>query len=112
MIKKGAKSLEDDSLYEEYDIDGDGVVSDDELATVKAIHDTEVAEEKADAQRRMAWVAMASIIIFTLMLFLPIVPDTRAKLLGDLSALFYVAMAGVIGAYMGMPAYMSANGKK
>ena len=112
MIKKGTKSLEDDSLYEEYDLDGDGVVSDDELATVKAIHDTEVAEEKADAQRHMAWLAMGSIIIFTLILFLPIVPDTRVKLLGDLSSLFYVAMAGVVGAYMGMTAYMSANGKK
>ena len=87
------------------------MVSDDELATVKAIHETEVAEEKADAQRQMAWVAMGSIIVFTLILFLPIVPDERVKLLGDLSSLFYVAMAGVVGAYMGMTAYM-ANGKK
>ena len=86
------------------------MVSDDELATGKAIHATEVAEEKADAQRQMAWVAMGSIIVFTLMLFLPLVPDERVKLLGDLSSLFYVAMAGVVGAYMGMTAYM--NGKK
>ena len=111
MTQKGGKSLEPNSLYEEYDVDGDGVVSDDELATVKAIHETEVAEEKADAQRQMAWVAMGSIIVFTLILVLPIVPDERVKLLGDLSSLFYVAMAGVVGAYMGMTAYM-ANGKK
>ena len=111
MTARGGKSLQHDSLYEEYDVDGDGVVSDDELATVKAIHETEVAEEKADAQRQMAWVAMGSIIVFTLILFLPIVPDERVKLLGNLSSLFYVAMAGVVGAYMGMTAYM-ANGKK
>ena len=111
MTAQGGKSLEHDSLYEEYDVDGDGVVSDDELATVKAIHETEVAGEKADAQRHMAWVALVSIILFTIILFLPVVPDARVKLLGDLSSLFYVAMAGVVGAYMGMTAYM-ANGKK
>jgi len=111
MTAQGGKSLEPDSLYEGYDVDGDGVVSDDELATVKAIHETEVAEEKAEAQRHMAWLAMGSIIVFTVMLFLPFVPDARVKLLGDLSSLFYVAMAGVVGAYMGMTAYM-ANGKK
>ena len=33
-VKKGTKTLEHDSLYEEYDVDGDGVVSDAELATV------------------------------------------------------------------------------
>jgi len=112
MTAQGGKSLEPDSLYEGYDVDGDGVVSDDELATVKAIHETEVAGEKADAQRHMAWVALVSIILFTIILFLPVVPDARVKLLGDLSSLFYIAMAGVIGAYMGMTAYMSANGKK
>ena len=35
------------------------------------------------------------------------IPETRLKLLGDLSALFYIGMAGVVGAYMGMTAYMS-----
>ena len=35
MTQKGGKSLEHDSLYEEYDFDGDGVVSDAELSTVK-----------------------------------------------------------------------------
>jgi hypothetical protein len=35
------------------------------------------------------------------------IPESRLKLLGDLSALFYIGMAGVVGAYMGMTAYMS-----
>ena len=32
------KKLQKESAYEEYDVDGDGVVSDSELAAVKAIH--------------------------------------------------------------------------
>ena len=75
---------------------------------MKAIHEAESAEEKADAQRHMAWISMAAMIIFTVLVMIPgFIPETRLKLLGDLSALFYIGMAGVVGAYMGMTAYMS-----
>ena len=88
MVDKGKKSLENESLYEEYDLDGDGVVSDVELATVKAIHDATKAEAKADAQRHMAWTALVSMLLFTIVLFMPFVPDARVQLLGNLSSLF------------------------
>ena len=102
------KKLQAESQYNEYDLDGDGIVSDEELNTVKAIHEAESAEDEADAQRRMAWISMAALIIFTVIVMIPgFIPETRLKLLGDLSALFYIGMAGVVGAYMGMTAYMS-----
>ncbi len=102
------KKLEAESQYNEYDLDGDGIVSDEELNMVKNRHETEAAEEKADAQRHMAWLSMASMILFTIIVMIPgFIPETRLKLLGDLSALFYIGMAGVVGAYMGMTAYMS-----
>ena len=91
----------------QYDLDGDGIVSDEELNTIKTIHEAEAAEEKADAQRRMAWVSLIVMVIFTALVFLPIFPDSRIKALADLFGLFYIGMAGVVGAYMGMTAYMS-----
>ena len=100
------KKLEKDSKHNELDLDGDGIVSDAELAAVEALE----KHEKADAQRRMAWVAMGSMIVFTLAVFLPIFPDARIKALSDLFGLFYIGQAGVVGAYMGMTAYM-AKGK-
>ena len=100
------KKLEKGSAYNDLDLDGDGVVSDAELATDEALS----KHEKADAQRRMAWVAMGSMIVFTLAVFLPIFPDARIKALSDLFGLFYIGQAGVVGAYMGMTAYM--NGKR
>ena len=105
-MAKGQKKLQKDSQHNELDIDGDGVVSDQELALAE-IRDK---HEKADAQRRMAWVAMGAMIVFTLMVFLPIFPDGRIKALSDLFGLFYIGQAGVVGAYMGMSAYM-AKGK-
>ena len=100
------KKLEKGSAHNELDLDGDGVVSDQELKAAAAIE----ASEKMDAQRRMAWVAMGSMIVFTFAVFLPIFPDTRIKALSDLFGLFYIGQAGIVGAYMGMTAWM-AKGK-
>ena len=102
------KRRQDESRHNELDVDGDGVVSDQELALAE-VRDK---HEKADAQRRMAWVAMISMLVFTALVFLPIFPDTRIKALSDLFGLFYIGQAGVVGAYMGMTAYMSNNGKR
>ena len=98
-----AKKLEKNSVHNDLDIDGDGVVSDAELAASAALSQ----HEKMDAQRRMAWVAMGSMIVFTLAVFLPVFPDARIKALSDLFGLFYIGQAGVVGAYMGMSAWMT-----
>ena len=101
------KTLEPTSDYAKYDVDGDGIVSDEELAAVAKLEELEMQEEKADAQRRRAWVSLISMLVFTGFVFLPIFPDSRIQALADLFGLFYIGMAGVVGAYMGMTAYMS-----
>jgi hypothetical protein len=105
-VDKAAKHLQEESNYAKYDVDGDGIVTDEELKTIHAIN----VEDKQIAQKRMSWVAMLSMIFFTMLVFLPIFPDSRIKALADLFGLFYIGQAGVVGAYMGMTAYMS-NGK-
>tara|TARA_B110000211_G_C13853517_1_gene453252 strand:- start:208 stop:519 length:312 start_codon:yes stop_codon:yes gene_type:complete len=99
------KKLDRDSKHNALDLDGDGVVTDAELAVSDALE----KHEKADAQKKMAWVAMWSMLIFTSAVFLPFFPDTRIKALSDLFGLFYIGQAGVVGAYMGMTAYMSTK---
>jgi len=99
------KKLESRSVYNDLDLNEDGIVDDSELAVTEALE----RHEKADAQRRMAWVAMISMLVFTVAVFLPIFPDSRIKALADLFGLFYIGQAGVVGAYMGMTAYMSAK---
>ena len=70
------KTLEPTSDYAKYDVDGDGIVSDEELAAVAKLEELEMQEEKADAQRRMAWVSLISMLVFTGFVFLPIFPDS------------------------------------
>ena len=87
-------------MYNEFDVDGDGRDTVEEIKTISEV-------EKTDSQRQMAWTAMIVMIIFTALLFLPIFPDGRIKALSDLFGLFYIGMASVVGAYMGMSAWMS-----
>jgi|TARA_B110000977_G_scaffold58707_1_gene79811 hypothetical protein len=101
------KKLQKDSNYNKYDLDGDGIVTDEELAKMKEIEELEMQEDKADAQRKMSWVSLIAMIVFTIVICTPIISEARLKLIGDISGLFYIGMAGVVGAYMGMTAYMS-----
>ena len=40
-------------------------------------------------------------------MFAPFIPDSRIKLLTDLSNLLYIAGSSIVGAYMGVSAFMS-----
>ena len=101
------KTLQRGSTYDKYDIDQDGMVTDDELEDVARIEEIERDNRKQSAQRRMAWVAIWSMIVFTIVLFSPMVSDQRVQALADLLGLFYIAQAGVVGAFMGVSAWMS-----
>jgi hypothetical protein len=89
------------------DHDHDGVIGERDLQQSQEALELELREEKADAHRRMAWAAMISMIVFTVALFLPIVSESRVSALADLLGLFYIAQAGIVGAYMGVTAWMS-----
>lgn len=89
------------------DVDKDGVVSEEEVDLVSSIRDVHIREDKHLAQKKMAWIALMAMIAFTIALLLPIMPVDRIKALADVFGLMYIGMAGVVGAYMGMTAYIS-----
>ena len=101
------KKLEVGSKFAEYGLDQDGTVTDAEIARSKEMLELELREEKSEAQKRMAWLAIGSMIIFSACLFMPIVPESRVNALGEILGLFYIAQAGIVGAYMGVTAWMS-----
>ena len=101
------KKLEERSRYEDFDLDHDGTVSDVEIDRGNRLLDLELAEEKSHAQRRMATCAIVAIVAFTAAIVSPLVSDSRVNSLSDLMGLFYISMAGIVGAYMGVSAWMS-----
>jgi len=99
------KSLQKNSKYNEYDTDGDGVVSDLELSSVKEIKKLEHDLHKQSSQRLMATASLIAMGGFTFAMF--IVDIERVKALSDISNLFYISGAGIVGAYMGASAFMN-----
>lgn len=86
-------------------------VRDDEedLVMKEAQIDLENRDKREDQQRRMAWIAMISMIVLTMFLFLPIVSPERIAALADLLSMFYIAQAGIVAAFFGSQAYMSVT---
>ena len=101
------KKLEPKSRYAEYDTDGDGTVTDEELTKHQEMLQLELQEEKADSQKKMAWVAMISMCVFALLPLLPFIPEERLNTLASLSDMLFLSQASVVVLYFGATAYMS-----
>jgi len=97
------KSLEEESMYADYDTDGDGIVSDKEMAIAKDIKETEDELRKHLAQLRMARYTLISMGLFTVAMFF--IPLDRVKALSDISNLFYLTGGGIVVGYMGMTSW-------
>lgn len=97
------------ALVERYDLTGSGDVSSEEVAMAQQLLEIDLREQKAEAQKKMAWAAIVSMIVFTVLLFSPWVPAERVSAVSDLLGLFYLAQAGVVGAYMGFTTWMGKH---
>ena len=103
------KKLQKGSILDEYDLDGDNTITNEELQRAKEIKETETKLRKNLAQLRMARYTLIGMGVFTLAMFL--IPIERGEALADISNLFYISGAGIVGTYMGTSAYMAKNGK-
>ena len=102
-----AKKLEPKSRYAEYDADGDGTVTDEELAKHQEMLQLQLQEEKADSLRRMAWVAIGSMCVFAILPVIPFIPADRLSTLASLSDMLFLSQASIVGLYFGATAYMA-----
>ena len=101
------KKLQPASEYDKYDMDGDGVVTDEELEHAKEIRETERDLRKSLAQLRMARWTLIGMGAFTAAMFTPWISIERIEALSEISNLFYISGAGIVGAYMGTTAWMA-----
>lgn len=101
------KKLQPESEFDKYDMDGDGIVTDEELEHSKEIRETERDLRKSLAQLRMARYTLIGMGLFTAAMFTPWVSVERIEALSEISNLFYISGAGIVGAYMGTTAWMS-----
>ena len=107
------KKLQKDSEYAYLDVDGDGVVSDEELEMDRKMlelqdmkSDMENEDKKQDAQRNMAWFALAGMLFYPFAVVIAVWLDLvqAAGILGDMAAVYFVSVAAIVAAFYGKEA--------
>ena len=102
------KKLQKDSEYAHLDIDGDGIVTDEELELDERLlrlqdmkSDIENEDKKEDAQRNMAWFALGGMLLYP---FAVVVAEligltNASKTLGDMAPTYFVSVAAIVAAF-------------
>jgi|TARA_B110000977_G_scaffold47072_1_gene63959 hypothetical protein len=108
------KKLQADSKFAKYDLDGDGTVSDEELAMEERMIDLENRDKREDAQRTMAWYALGGMLLYPVCVVISVVAgiDAAAKILGDMAGVYFIAVAGIVAAFFGAQALTNKTPKK
>ena len=107
-INMAPKKLESGSKYEHLDVDGDGIISDEEMAAEERLIELERKREaadnddkKQDAQRNMAWFALVGMLLypFAVVIASLIGLDTAGNILGDMAPTYFVSVAAIVMAF-------------
>ena len=116
-----AKTLAADSIYAHLDTDGDGVITDEEMARAKEIaefeHKRKMQENedaKEDQIRQMAWFALWGMLLYPVLILVTSIfgVDDAAQLIGDIAPTYFVAIAGLVAAFFGAQAYSKGKSDK
>ena len=101
------KTLQEDSIWASADLDGDGVVTDDEIELYERKVRFENEDKKEDAQRNMAWFALAGMLLypFAVVLAVGLGLDQAATVLGGMASVYFVSVAAIVAAFYGGQAY-------
>ena len=101
-----AKTLEKNSKYNEFDVDGDGTVTDDELNRSERMMQIENMDKLADQQRVMAWVAMFMPFVIIVFLCAPFIHMDKVTAIVGLATVFCGSMGTIVVAFMAATAYI------
>jgi|TARA_R100001015_G_scaffold13817_1_gene6224 hypothetical protein len=107
------KTLQEDSKYLKHDLDGDGIVTDEEIAREERIIRLENNDKMQDQQRMICWVSSISSIILIVLAMSPVIPDSRVEMVTALLSTYIVANLGIVSVFMGTTAFTRSreNGK-
>jgi hypothetical protein len=96
-----AKKLQEDSVFNQFDEDGDGVVTDEEMAKAERMLQIENDDKKQDAQRGMAWFALFGMLLYPLAIILSSLLglETASGLLKDIAPTYFVSVAAIVAAF-------------
>lgn len=119
--EKQAKMMQADSIYAHLDTDGDGIITDEEMARAKEIaefeHKRKMQENedaKEDQIRQMAWFALWGMLLYPVLILITAIfnIESATSTIGDIAPTYFVAIAGLVAAFFGAQAYSKGNAAK
>jgi FtsH-binding integral membrane protein len=91
------------------DVNGDGVVTDEELKMHLEFKRKKLEDEDAqrDAMRKMTWFALFGMLLYPFGIFCTSLfgLESAAKIIGDIAPTYFVAIAALVSAFFGANAY-------
>ena len=104
---------EEKKAFHPADSNGDGKVSkaEEQMYLEFKRKELEDADAMRDAQRKMTWFALGGLLLYPFAVVIAMMAglDSAGKILGDMAATYFVAVAGIVAAFFGSQAY--AKGK-
>ena len=95
------------------DTNGDGKVTkaEEQMYLEFKRKELEDADAMRDAQRKMTWFALGGLLLYPFAVVIAMMAglDSAGKILGDMAATYFVAVAGIVAAFFGAQAF--AKGK-
>lgn len=91
------------------DLNQDGIINEEDAKYYERISEIDAKMIRDRTQIALAWVAMISMVVVTILLFLPWVSVDRLSALGDILDLFYVTQSGVIAFFIGAKTWLTSR---
>ncbi len=105
------KTLEPGSKFEHFDRNGDGVVTDDEIAMEEKMLRIENEDAKEDQIRKMAWFALWGMLLYPsgILVTAMLGYDKAAELISDIAPTYFVAISALVATFFGAQAYQKTK---
>jgi hypothetical protein len=100
--------------YNEYDLDGDGVLSDDDIERSERLSRLDNNDKRQDAQRAMAWFGLLGMLLYPFAIIATVIADleTAGNMLTDVAPTYFVSVAAIVAAFYAKEGIEILNKKK
>lgn len=100
--------MSDDNKYHDADVNGDGVVDDEEKKMYLEFKRKRLEDEDAqrDAIRKMAWFSLAGLLVYPIGIAITSLlhMDNAAQLIADIAPTYFASIAVLVSAFFGADA--------
>ena len=103
------KKFQQNTEYAEFDVNNDGVITDEELKIAKQAHQIQDLHHRETAKRAMCWFTLWGVLLYpALIVFCDFVHlNAAAQILGDLAPTFFVSTSAIIGSFFAAEAFIA-----